>query len=667
MQAMFSDLTQLESQGDFRHTDPRHIRRAKITSTGLPCPDYTTLGSQQGSKGNRGGECYLLQGKWLVAYGSDIVILEQTNNVRKVDNGDGAGSDFNKLKTILSQAYICHDKDVRVFEQGDVSNRTRTYIVGIHKRHGDKARHWKWPEPRFNEARHPIAADIATPDAGLHERFKRHGTPRAMRPWKEPKFDWVHTIGDFGTPGVGDCDNPWPLQSWFALPNTQLTSNGGARRTMLNWQPGQPVSETRLSDIDEAARMASLSETYVPWANQFGDGSDRFMFKCINMGEPVQTCYAIHRQAAEFLEYLGVEKDILSSEARWDNAANHTTLKERQKTRTAHQIWKKMYSGLRSMLVDTGANGSMNKVHCEDYLKNKSVSKYTIGTAEVGRAMKGRYDGTLEAMVVNTEGKRQFKNYTQHSWETTTADNLKTELYSMDPQFKKHRWNLKIRQPDHETGVSEICRDSKNGLPDESIPIRYDHESGGGWWIDYILQPKGMSEGQKSKQAQYLRWQQNQLTENQSQARIAWLTKNIYDEDAAMDEVKRVCRVRQDDIRSIKWAKGCDCGCCDDDVVNKEWPTCEICANPARVSEEDDTEDDVQGGEEVLIARQEYEKECKGTKEQLKHGRDKWPWKKFHKHMSHCGYCDNCEICAMVKGVTKRYTRKVDPHKCTTP
>ena len=47
-------------------------------------------------------------------------------------------------------------------------------------------------------------------------------------------------------------------------------------------------------------------------------------------------------------------------------------------------------------------------------------------------------------MVVNTEGKRQFKNYTQHSWETTTADNLKTELYSMDPQFKKHRWNLKI-------------------------------------------------------------------------------------------------------------------------------------------------------------------------------------------------------------------------------
>ena len=81
---LHSGLTGLNSRVDFRRTDPKSIRRAIITNAGLPCPDYSPLGSQKGSAGAKGGECYTQQGKWLCAYGSDVVILEQTANVRNI-------------------------------------------------------------------------------------------------------------------------------------------------------------------------------------------------------------------------------------------------------------------------------------------------------------------------------------------------------------------------------------------------------------------------------------------------------------------------------------------------------------------------------------------------------------------------------------------------------
>ncbi|MBL6910939.1 MAG: hypothetical protein ISR34_11025 [Pirellulales bacterium] len=34
----------------------------------------------------------------------DIIIIEQTSNVRKQDNADGTGTDFEKLKAILDEA-----------------------------------------------------------------------------------------------------------------------------------------------------------------------------------------------------------------------------------------------------------------------------------------------------------------------------------------------------------------------------------------------------------------------------------------------------------------------------------------------------------------------------------------------------------------------------------
>ena len=661
MQGMFADLTPIQSQGDFRATDPKTIRRAKITSTGLPCPDYSTLGSGMGSQGKNGGECYLQQGKWLVRYGSDIIILEQTSNVRLQDVGRGKGKDLQDLLQVLSKAYVTYDTDVRVWEHGDVSNRTRTYIVGVHKRHGEKANHWVFPDTSFDESRYPIGADIATPDEEVPDEYILRGEPTETYPWREPKPGWIHRVGNFGKPGIGDCEKPFPLQSWLSLPNTQLVSNGGARRTMLGWQPGDTVESTRLTDIDESAKMASLFKSYVPWARQFGDGSDRFVRKCINMGEPIRTCTAIHKQAVKFLEYLGVERDVLSTQSRWETSTKHMTLRQIQKEKHANQIWKQMYSAVRSMLVDTGANGSLNKVDVESHLTGATPSTFTIGTAKIGAAMQGSKDGVLEAMVINASDQNGCKTYTAHEWETTTAEGLTTELYSMDPQYRNGRWNLKIRQPDHESGVSEIVRDARNGAPKESIPLRYDYTAGGGWWIDYVLREKKVSQAQSEQTARYLRWHQKSQTENQSRGRTAWLTHNTYDGDTADEVISRVMETKHASIKTVKWAKSCDCEASEE--TQDLHVECGICAMPGRLHQLDEEV----ATTDVVETRYPDEKEVKGTKEQLARGRAKWPYKKFHRNYGHHGNCDGCSICAMVKGVMKRYTKKVDPHRCTTP
>ena len=56
-------------------------------------------------------------------------------------------------------------------------------------------------------------------------------------------------------------------------------------------------------------------------------------------------------------------------------------------------------------------------------------------------------------------------------------------------------------------------------------------------------------------------------------------------------------------------------------VGDNDKPTCEICANPLRFDESESEDGDEHEKEEVHIARQEGEKECRGTKEQLKKGK----------------------------------------------
>ena len=98
----------------------------------------------------------------------------------------------------------------------------------------------------------------------------------------------------------------------------------------------------------------------MPWARQFGDGSDDFIRLCINMGEPIQTCYALHESAHAFLEYLWVEHDVLSNKARQSEVAKRQGLMRKAIEAKQSSPWANLYKRVQSMLVDTGASGSLS-------------------------------------------------------------------------------------------------------------------------------------------------------------------------------------------------------------------------------------------------------------------------------------------------------------------
>jgi hypothetical protein len=66
------------------------------------------------------------------------------------------------------------------------------------------------------------------------------------------------------------------------------------------------------------------------------------------------------------------------------------------------------------------------------------------------------------------------------------VDNLSRELFSIDDLFSQHGFNVLLRQPDFESGKSELYRAATGNQVEISLPLRYDYESGG-FWLDYTL------------------------------------------------------------------------------------------------------------------------------------------------------------------------------------
>ena len=102
--------------------------------------------------------------------------------------------------------------------------------------------------------------------------------------------------------------------------------------------------------------------------------------------------------------------------------------------------------------------------------------------------MQGSRDGLLPIFVLNTAAQPGFKYSTPFETNTTTVPGLRSELLSLDGPYRHGRWNLMLRQPDFESGVNELYRAAKDGIPEARIPIRYDYTGPGGWWIDYVVQ-----------------------------------------------------------------------------------------------------------------------------------------------------------------------------------
>ena len=99
------------------------------------------------------------------------------------------------------------------------------FIIAIHRRIGTIATKFKFPAPKYNNQTYPIALDIAIPDDQVPTKYILKGEPTTKYGWIEPKAGAIHHIGSYDT-GAGDSRFPQPLQSWYGLMNTQLTTNG---------------------------------------------------------------------------------------------------------------------------------------------------------------------------------------------------------------------------------------------------------------------------------------------------------------------------------------------------------------------------------------------------------------------------------------------------------
>jgi site-specific DNA-cytosine methylase len=447
MRRLWTDLVGMQCNGDAFQLDLDTLRRPKVLKTGFPCLDYTSLGHKQGTNGDT-GYMYVEQARLILRLSPDVAIIEQTDGVLEIDDGRAARD----LITRLTEQYYVHYQTVEVWRYGDVSSRRRFIIIAAHRRLGEAAKQYTFPTPVYNDNRHPIAADIAVADSEVTEEYLLEGEPVEMYEWKEPEPGRIHHLGNYGE-GPGNCDWPHPLQSWWGLANTQLTSNGGARRVRLDWQPGQAIRQTRLTTPIETVRIASLSETYLHWIRQIVDNddslrhtidSDILLRQCVNNGVPLRTSMAIDESVIRLLQAAGVKPDIPAT------ADTTVTVDAAQLIWDIQQHEENDRTFIRSMLVDTGASGSLNYVDIERALQQVRQSNHQIAVAN-NTSMPGSMDGQLSVHVLNTAGYKGVPITTPFTFQTTTVEQLRTELLSMDEPYRHGKWNLLLRQPDYDT------------------------------------------------------------------------------------------------------------------------------------------------------------------------------------------------------------------------
>ena len=619
MTKMWDSMTHAVNHGDAEGIDYSTIEVPDVVFSGMPCPDWTKLGSEYGEEGHS-GYLYTKQIKWLITLkkrGMVAAVLEQTSNATTIANGKPVE---NMLNTLQGHFYV-HYATIPVWKYGDVSNRQRLYIILFSKSLGQHGSKYKFPPTRYNTRHYPVGLDIATPDSEVDEEYLICQEPRRLYEWQEPLPGKIHKIGDFGN-GIGHCDMPNPLTSWWGLPATQLTSNGGSRRVMLSWQPGTKSDCQRLSTIDETRKIASLMSSYVDWVKQFNN-NDKFVRICINNGVPMRTGTAVANSVHEMIRRLKEHQDMRSI-SRVDTV------------RHANTIGLADMSILRSMMVDIGASGSLNYTDVGNQLQNRTPSKFRIDVAKEGSSMYGTHDGKLTIQVLNTAKHKGIEESTEFSFNTTTTDELRTELLSVDGPYRHGNFSLMLRQPDFESGVCELYRPASQarGMPECRIPIRYDYNGSGGWWIDYIIHPNP-AEAHKQLLSNMIATNAHHVgLNNSNQCNTPTCTENEANEHIiSLFQNKQVKKIR--------------------------------CYSMEHHEYEDDLR--CYAAETVtILARHPDERQYKGVKAGLKLSRQKMKGNVFHKKYGHIGNCGSeCWICRMVKGVMRRITLKVSPHRET--
>ena len=637
MQLLWKDFTDTESIGDFTKSQPEMLRPPHVLHSTLPCENFTRPGDGSGGAGAT-GHLYAKQADWLVRLGAKIVILEMTNNAPMEFE-----EDVEALKSGLEKAYVIYDDALPTWIFGDGTFRYRYIIVGVHRDLGEAAKQFEWPAACYNEKRYPIAVDFAVPDELVPEKYlRKHTAPPKLNPHSEPQPGMLHHLGRYGE-GIGHKSNPNNLLSWWGLFNTQLTSNGGGRRVMLNWRPGDEITTTRLTVPTETTDVASVTRTYTDWLHGLWSECaamqrayrdfDDFLRKCINMGVPLRFMCALDTAALRVLEKAGVAPDV---------PANRTVT-ETIKDAMEAQSYREANSRIRSAMADSGATGSLFFTDVEGHMIEAVPSQFTIAVAKDGESMPGSRDGKLPIIVLNRTRNASAPAKQKHVSEITSVKGLRTELYSLINAYKVLKYNIIFRQPDYEGGESEMFKPATASEEAQHLPFRFDWVGNGGWWLDYMLDNCGDAEKEDEHAALHAALLQRHSADEAEQNSIAQLavaTRNEYDLESGSALANKIaahpdCKViiQANDVGVVR-------------VVTDSTPQDEL------------------DGTFQFQARHPHEVETRAVRMRLQHGKARQKDPEYHKGAAHLG-CDrgDCWICTAVKGAMKRYYVKVDPYR----
>lgn len=647
MKKMWRDLTGLDSLGDTFAQEFTEEQNVVYLKSGQPCTDHSSSHAKcmpPGVQGETGWQ-YVEQASKILQIKPKAICLEMVANVLDIDGGKAVV----ELTEMLQGEYYLHPKVLRVAEYGDCSNRERLFIVGFSKTMGEIGKTFRFPKAEYDNEKYYSAKDVAIPDEDVPEKFWIHDEPNSI-PFMEPRPLCIHKIGQRG-PGMGPSWRPNAVQTHDGVYPTQTTHNGGGTRVPMTWEMGDPIKGTRLTTPVETMRIASLPADYGEFVAEY-DESDEFIFKCVNMGVPLRTGCAVDDAVHGLLVSAGVAKDIdeynvPAKHMEYDNAYRASV--DNHKAPWIGLSRSFMCKSIRSIQFDTGANGTFMYTNVEPFMDQKVISDIKIQTAG-DSLLHGSIKGRLPAHVLNLAGYKGVSAVTDFDLHPTTVKGLHKELMSADAYFKYGKFNILLRQPDYEDGVSELYRPPAPGIPAARIPLVYDYAGKGGWHM-YFIPAKSVDNQDMINLARYI---EDELKDKGAAAAQALLDSLMTVQQAVaysgeaeenpdvVQIMDRTGELPEDDTVFVQM-EGID----KEDLKDVQMPT----KKPEKT--------------ECIRAQHPGEVEIKGVKAGLKHKRKKMKIAEFHRLYSHMGANDACEICKMVKGCMRRIFKKIDPYQET--
>ena len=480
------------------------------------CTYYCVGGAQTGSNSLTG---------WQLPDVS-LVILEIEPLIVQIENSSNApnvnsGIDVMTLKQRLSSKYVLHIKDqVSSYDYGDNVHSSRWICIGIHKRMGEFASSYTFPNKLEITQPAYCARDIADPDESVPPSLWRKDNTSRLGQQIEPIPGEVHSIARAG-PGMGSSWNPNLVSSWDGATPRPTTYGGAIRHPKLSWVDYgyNPVGPTRLATNNELARSMSAPPDTIDFYAKF-DASDEFFKRNIGnaiscmLAEAIDTSVLNHVKAwmlksiiqiPRSIEYANDHNTIELAVANLCSANSDINIlyalssRDKSMKYEAHDYQSlnphdatdrtDTFPPIRSALVDTAANKTFLYCSVEQWMKNPRSSNVTIQVADAGTSMKGSKDGKLSMLVVTgaNESNRDIILEPKARLEVnaTTVKNLHRELISIDEHYVDGKFNILLKQPDFEDGIPQMFKSATDHSPEVMIPFRYDYQNGG-FWLDYI-------------------------------------------------------------------------------------------------------------------------------------------------------------------------------------